>query len=597
MKTRSLASFLTRLIWLCMAPLLLLALWLSWDSLQKQEAKHRREGANLAHNFAASIDQHLRARISALNMLAISPLADDPRRWPELYAEAQGFRESFGLHVIFADHGRRMLFNTRQPYGAKLPHLPDSKGKTAAPLALETGQPQVGDIVIGPMAKIPLVAIAVPVLRPGKPTRLMLSIFETAQLQQRLDGLALPEGWSIALQDGTGADIARRSPAGFDAARDVDDDHRFVVRSELSPWSVRLEIPRDSHRDTYFVSFALLAAGLILATLLGVLGGTLASRRLGRQVQALAAPPGLALPPLRIAEIAAAHAQLMTAEADRRESEERYRRLFDLAPLSLALIADDGRVLMLNARFRTELGYTPEDLPNADAWFERAYPDPALRARAQTTWQRAAAGEDIDPRQYRVACKDGSERDMLISTVPQPEGKLAVFIDITEQKQAEQALAAALTEQNQARLATLNQMEDANTARRQAETSAERIRLLAGVVERIAAVHDFAALMNVVRPAVRRLTGADGATLVLNDNGCCFYADEDAIGPLWKGQRFPLESCISGWVMLHGEAAVIEDIYADERIPHEAYRPTFVKSLVMVPVGRNGPVAAIGAYW
>lgn len=101
----------------------------------------------------------------------------------------------------------------------------------------------------------------------------------------------------------------------------------------------------------------------------------------------------------------------------------------------------------------------------------------------------------------------------------------------------------------------------------------------------------------IVRSGARPLVGADGVTFVLRDGDKCFYADEDAIGPLWKGQRFPLESCISGWSMLHKEAVVIEDIYADQRIPHAAYRPTFVKSLVMVPVRRDDPVGAIGCYW
>lgn len=142
----------------------------------------------------------------------------------------------------------------------------------------------------------------------------------------------------------------------------------------------------------------------------------------------------------------------------------------------------------------------------------------------------------------------------------------------------------------------MQRREEARTAE-ELERSALRLRRLAEVVEQIAAVHDLQALMDVVRHAVRELTGADGATLVLRDNGCCYYADEDAIGPLWKGQRFPLEACISGWVMLHCQTALIEDIYADPRIPHEAYRPTFVKSLSMVPVRREQPVAAIGCYW
>jgi len=58
-----------------------------------------------------------------------------------------------------------------------------------------------------------------------------------------------------------------------------------------------------------------------------------------------------------------------------------------------------------------------------------------------------------------------------------------------------------------------------------------------------------------------------------------------------------MSACISGWVMQHKEPAVIEDIFADSRIPADAYRLTFVKSLVMVPIRADSPVGAIGAYW
>jgi signal transduction histidine kinase len=103
--------------------------------------------------------------------------------------------------------------------------------------------------------------------------------------------------------------------------------------------------------------------------------------------------------------------------------------------------------------------------------------------------------------------------------------------------------------------------------------------------------------MTIVKRAARELTGADGATFVLRDGAFCYYADEDAIEPLWKGRRFPLEACISGWSMLHRQPAIIEDIYADPRIPADVYRPTFVKSLVMVPIRTVSPVGAIGNYW
>jgi two-component sensor histidine kinase len=58
-----------------------------------------------------------------------------------------------------------------------------------------------------------------------------------------------------------------------------------------------------------------------------------------------------------------------------------------------------------------------------------------------------------------------------------------------------------------------------------------------------------------------------------------------------------MTACISGWAMMRNEQVVIADIYQDDRIPHEAYRPTGVHSLVMTPVGEDEPFAALGAYW
>jgi GAF domain-containing protein len=117
------------------------------------------------------------------------------------------------------------------------------------------------------------------------------------------------------------------------------------------------------------------------------------------------------------------------------------------------------------------------------------------------------------------------------------------------------------------------------------------------ILEEIRSARNLAALIATIRSTARPLVGADGITFVLRDGGFCFYADEDAISPLWKGERFPMDQCISGWVMEHGEPVVIRDVYADSRIPADVYRKTFVQSLAMMPVGGRQPVAAIGAYW
>jgi two-component system CheB/CheR fusion protein len=116
---------------------------------------------------------------------------------------------------------------------------------------------------------------------------------------------------------------------------------------------------------------------------------------------------------------------------------------------------------------------------------------------------------------------------------------------------------------------------------------------LVDAARQVAAARDLTAVIAATRRAARALTGADGVTFVLREGDVVHYADEEAIGPLWKGRRFPADACISGWA----ETVVIEDVFADDRVPHDVYRPTFVKSLAMVPVVCDEPVAAIGAYW
>jgi serine phosphatase RsbU (regulator of sigma subunit) len=120
---------------------------------------------------------------------------------------------------------------------------------------------------------------------------------------------------------------------------------------------------------------------------------------------------------------------------------------------------------------------------------------------------------------------------------------------------------------------------------------------LVRAVQELSLARSLPEVQRIVRTAAREITGCDGASFVLRDDDKCYYADEDAIAPLWKGSRFPLGVCISGWAMLNRDSAVIPDIYRDARIPHEAYRPTFVKSLVMVPIRKLDPIGAIGNYW
>jgi diguanylate cyclase (GGDEF)-like protein len=121
--------------------------------------------------------------------------------------------------------------------------------------------------------------------------------------------------------------------------------------------------------------------------------------------------------------------------------------------------------------------------------------------------------------------------------------------------------------------------------------------LLVETIQKLSLASNLDQVIAIVHQAARRLTGADGATFVLPSGSDCYYVDEDAIQPLWKGRRFPASRCISGWVMENCTPASIPDIYKDERIPIDAYEPTFVRSLAMVPIRTQAPIGAIGNYW
>jgi PAS domain S-box-containing protein len=365
----SLHRYLTRLVLLGMLPLLLLAGFLAVESVRGQRAHMSLEATHLVRNAATAFDLNLTARVRALSILAASPLADHPAHWETLYGEAQGYLEGFGSHVIFASLGRQMLFNTRAPFGSPLPMLPQSKGRPPAEIAAETLQAVISNILVGPVAKEPLVAITVPGVRQGRAAFFVISTIELRQFQERIDRIALPGDWSLTLLDGNGIAIARRAPAGLDPDTDVDPEGRFVVHSEAAPWSLVLEIPRRAFRAPLVEAGIALAIAVVGAALIGIFGGMVASRRLGRSVASLVEQPEAGALAAAINEIAAARAlldrsaeQRMAAEERLRESEQRFRATFEQAAVGMAVVAPDGRWLRVNRKLCDIVGYSREEL-------------------------------------------------------------------------------------------------------------------------------------------------------------------------------------------------------------------------------------------
>ena len=129
------------------------------------------------------------------------------------------------------------------------------------------------------------------------------------------------------------------------------------------------------------------------------------------------------------------------------------------------------------------------------------------------------------------------------------------------------------------------------------DESSSTLASLVAALGDLAEATDMADVREIVSRAARELTGAEGAAYVLRDGKQCYYAEENAVAPLWRGRYFPMSECIGGWVMVYRQAVVISDVSLDDRLRPDTYGPTFVKAMAMVPIRSTSPVGAIGVYW
>jgi len=136
------------------------------------------------------------------------------------------------------------------------------------------------------------------------------------------------------------------------------------------------------------------------------------------------------------------------AAAALKESEEKFRLLFEVTPIPLALADADGTISYLNQSFVALFGYTLADTPQLDDWFRLAYPDPELRDRARAAWnedlrQSGTRRLPSATREYAVTCKHGTLRTVVISKVALESGVVVSFVDITGRKKFEDELSRA----------------------------------------------------------------------------------------------------------------------------------------------------------
>ncbi len=128
-----------------------------------------------------------------------------------------------------------------------------------------------------------------------------------------------------------------------------------------------------------------------------------------------------------------------------KNSEEKFRSLFQSSTIPLCNVDNEGNLILINNQFIKSFGYTLDDVPTLDVWWQKAYPDEAYRNWVLQTWGEAVENArlkniDIRSEEYKVTCKNGETRIVIIGGITLKDGFLATFIDVTERKMMEEKL-------------------------------------------------------------------------------------------------------------------------------------------------------------
>ncbi len=129
---------------------------------------------------------------------------------------------------------------------------------------------------------------------------------------------------------------------------------------------------------------------------------------------------------------------------NRRRKSERYsRELVIRSPVAMVVSRGPERKYeLVNHKFTELFGYTIEDVPDEDHWWNLAFPNKGYRDAVKEGWEgqveRAIIEQkDVDLLGANVRCKDGSYRHVEFHLSSFGDSNLVSFVDLTERRQAE----------------------------------------------------------------------------------------------------------------------------------------------------------------
>lgn len=140
------------------------------------------------------------------------------------------------------------------------------------------------------------------------------------------------------------------------------------------------------------------------------------------------------------------------------KSEIRLKRIIDLSPIPIIVEDFEGNLNILNDQFKAVFGYTLNDIPNADKWYQLAYPDPEYRKKHKQIWDKQIklAIENntvMEPIEAIVRCKQGVNKVVQIQSSTMDNNIVTMINDLTKVKTLEKDISLRIKMEEELRQA------------------------------------------------------------------------------------------------------------------------------------------------
>jgi two-component system, sensor histidine kinase len=472
--TLKLRTFLLTVIGLAVIPLLGVAGLAIWWAHQDERRATEQALLHHARSLTGAVDREVETTLAELRGLAASSdlASGDLRKFYEQAGLARDAHRRW-LTVALVDPSGRQALNLLRPLGSPLPSVADLETFRQT---LQTGQPQVSDLVVDSTAGRRAIAVTLPLLRDGKLRHVLVAVVAPETFASVLAAAQIADGTVGTIMDRNGIVVATTpgqeqrmgapAIAGLVSRAREQEEAVFTgptpegstaytafSRAPRSRLTVAIAVPSAQieatlHRSLWLLSGAAVGA-LALSLGLAQLAGMRFTGRLRRLMSAFDAfgrgETVPELPDFKLSELAGvsralgeAMAIMRTRTAEVQESEQHYRTMFERNPAGMCLTLADGRIVDCNEAFARILGFArPADVLAANVGDLYAQP----KERAQLLERVMAEGAAVNV-ELQLRRRDGRNIRALASVMRGPGPPRADFettlIDITEQKAADE---------------------------------------------------------------------------------------------------------------------------------------------------------------